>query len=99
MGCVSDDPRAWVAPSRVVVTPSGLEHPADLYTGAGSKQHGLKASAWSRFLVKGPGLNRVASMELYEARLREDTSALNVLGLSEGLLSIVSPRSVAMVTS
>ena len=71
--------------SRVALTPSGLERPSDFNIWAGSKPHGLRASTWSRFLVKGPGLNRASSMELFDARLRDDTSAMNGLGLLRGV--------------
>ena len=84
MGCIGDDARAWSLPRRITLPAAGPLPEDCLYIGAGSKALKLPASTWARFLVTGPGMNRRSTVELYEASLRQDVSAVAELAGLEG---------------
>ena len=79
------DVRAWIAPVRMSFSPGILNSRACHYVRAGARQLRLAASTWARFLVRGPGITRRQSMELYEAEFGKPSGSPADLGSLEGL--------------
>ena len=76
LGCIMDDPRAWVLPRKVVLDPLAVRAGEHIYVDKGCKKSGLESSAWAKFVASGPGLNRRQASELFEKNLRGDEEAM-----------------------